>query len=175
MRLFGFPAGVGLMLLVSGCVSSSITSSKSEKLHGPYRKIFIIIDNSERAGKFVSGFIETTRKELAARNTVSEYYVSGRLSGDTRQEINRKIHVFEPDVVLLMRQTESYFYRGMTVGSEKGSNGGTFDLKLFEKSEENLIWSGQLTAYGEYGISTAVNKASENLISKLVGDGIVSR
>jgi len=74
-----------------------------------------------------------------------------------------------------MHQTESFFYRGMSIGSEKGSNGGTFDLKLFEKSAENLIWSGELTAYGEYGIGMAVNKASENLISKLVGDGIVSR
>jgi len=176
MRPIGLPIWVGFILfLSSGCVSSSITSSASKKLHGPYKRIFIIIDNSERAGRFVNGFIETTKKELAARNTASEYFISCRLSLETRQEINTKIHAFGPDVVLIMHQTESFFYRGMSIGSEKGSNGGTFDLKLFEKSAENLIWSGELTAYGEYGIGMAVNKASENLISKLVGDGIVSR
>jgi len=176
MRRFMIPLCAGLMaFLFVGCVSSSITSSSSQKLHGPYKRMFIIIDNSERAEKFVNGFIESTKKELAARNTETLYYVSGRLSLDTKKEINKKIHAFEPDVVLIMHQTESVFYRGMSVGSEKGSNGGTFDLKLFEKSEDNLIWTAQLTAYGEYGIAMAVNKASESLVSKLVLDGIVSK
>jgi hypothetical protein len=176
MRLFNTPIFLGIIsLLLFGCVSSSITSSKSEKIHGPYKKIFVIIDNSERAEKFVGGFVETIKKELAARNTESEYYVSERLSQDTKQDINKKIHAFQPEVVLIMHQTESVFYRGMSIGNEKGSNGGTFDLKLFEKTENNLVWKAELTAYGEYGISTAISKASENLISKLVLDGIVSK
>jgi len=164
-----------LLLPISSCVTSSVTSSKSDKVHGPYKRIFVVVSNSERSEKFIHGFIETLHKEMLIRNTESAYFVSGRLSTDAREEINQKISDFRPQAVLVIKQTAGLIYNGADIGTASGFNGGEFDLRLFESSEQNMVWTAKMSAFGEYGISTAVRKASYSLISKFVIDGIISQ
>jgi hypothetical protein len=174
MKVF-LPILAVLCLLSSlACVTSSVTSTKSENMHGPYKRIFVVISNSERAEKFISGFIESVKKEMQVRKTESAFFVSGRISKDTRNEINKKISDFQPEAVLVINQTTGLIYNGSNLGSGTGFNGGDFDLRLFVNGEDNLVWRGKLSAFGEYGISTAVRKASYSLISKFVIDGIIS-
>jgi len=130
---------VFIALFLTSCATSSITSLKSDKIHGPYKKIFILINNSERADKFINGFIEKVKDELTIRHTEAEFYIASRLTLDTKQDIDNKINTFQPGVILIITQTESMIGGGIGFGDGKGSTAGTFDLKLFDKTPDNMI------------------------------------
>ena len=66
-------------------------------------------------------------------------------------------------------------YGGVGVRSATGSNGGTFDLKLYERTPDDLVWRATMKVFGNTGISVAVNKGTKNFISKLEEDNIISK
>ncbi len=69
---------------------------------------------------------------------------------------------------MLIQQT-----RSMT--DTDGSGSGTFDLKLFDKKLDNLVWQAKMRAHGDAGISKAVGKAAKNFILKLEEDNIIHK
>jgi hypothetical protein len=50
---------------------------------------------------------------------------------------------------------------------------GAFDLKLFDKKEKRPIWRANMKAYGEYGISMAIEKTKKKFIALLEQDKII--
>jgi hypothetical protein len=160
-------------LYLISCATASITSNKSENLSGPYKKFFILISSSSRAKSFIDGFVENLKIEFAVRNTDLEVYVKQELALETEKDINDKINASTADAILIINQTESMIYGGVGLGSATGSNSGTFDLRLFDKTPDNLVWRAQMKAYGDYGISMAIDKATYNLLKKLEQDNII--
>lgn len=164
-----------IIILLSGCATASIESGESNNVKGPYSKIFILISGSPRADKFIEGFAEKIKQAIADRGTGAEVYVEGRLSLETQKEIDDKINAYNPEVVLIMKQTEALVNGGYGFGAGKGSLAGTFDLKLFEKTEKRPVWRANMKAYGEYGISMAIEKTSKKFIALLEQDKILSK
>ena len=164
-----------IIILLSGCATASIESGESNNVKGPYNKIFILISGSPRADKFIEAFSENIIQAISERGTSVEVHVEGRLSLETQAEVDSKINTYNPDVVLIMKQTEALVNGSYGFGSGKGSLAGTFDLRLFEKAEKRPIWRANMKAYGEYGISMAVEKTAKKFIALLEQDKILKR
>ena len=157
---------------LSGCSSSSIIARSSDKLNGPYQRIYVLINNSVRAEGFIKGFTTKIKEEFNKRNITSEIYSKTDLSLDTEKEIGQKIVAFNPDAILVINQTEAVVYNG---GGGANSNGGTFDLKLYDKTPDNLVWRATLQAFGNFGIATASGKATDYFIARLEYDKIITK
>jgi hypothetical protein len=167
-----------LLLIIStvglfGCVTASVHSNQSATFSGPYKRLFILVHNSSRSKIFMDGFVDRTRQELAKRNVDVEFYVHNELSLDSEADINAKVKDFKADAIMMITQTESMIYGGVGLGSSTGSNSGTFDLRLYDHTPDKIIWRATMKAYGDYGISMAVGKASKEFISKLEQDRVI--
>jgi hypothetical protein len=156
--------------LFFSCSTSSLIAKKSDKANGPYKRIFILVNNAVRTEKFIHTLTENLKTEFATRNMATDVYIKTDLSLDTQKDIDQKIIDFNPDGILVINQTEGMVYNGGA-----GSNGGTFDLKLFDKTPDNLVWRATLKASGDFGISMAVNKVTSDLINRLEYDGIIPK
>jgi len=169
--------------LVSGCATSSIASNKSDRLKGPYHKIFIAIHSTERAGPFTNPWMDNIAKEFKDRNILLQTYFipdqgDNSLSleaNSTNDEINTQIKEFQPEVVMTIALKKIERYAGVEIG-RPGSNGGTFDILIFEAGDSRTpIWRANLHVFGQYGISLAVKKGTESFIGKLEQDGIIDK
>lgn len=168
--------------LASGCSTSSFVSNKSDRLKGPYKKIFIAINSDIRAAPFTDPWINNISNELESRDILLKTYVIPDMDRNplslqpdvANDEINVQINAFQPEVVLTIALRKIEAYSGVQIG-RPGSNGGTFDLKLFEFGDsEAPIWRGNMRVWGDYGISLAVKKGTQTFISKLEEDNIIT-
>ena len=165
---------VGLIIILfSGCATASIESGESNNVKGPYDRMFILINGSPRADKFIEGFAEKIKQAITERGTNTEVHVEERLSLETQKEIDDKINAHKADVVLVIKQTEALVDGRLGFGTGKGSMAGAFDLKLFDKKEKRPIWRANMKAYGEYGISMAIEKTKKKFIALLEQDKII--
>ncbi|HTI11360.1 MAG TPA: hypothetical protein VL832_22460 [Puia sp.] len=155
-------------LLIAGCSSSSIIAKSSDHLNGPYQRIFVVINSSYRAEKFIKAFTSNVKEEFDQRNITSEILIKT----DTAREISQKIVDFNPDAILIIDQTAGVAYN---IGNGGSSNGATFDLKLYDKTPDNLAWKGSLKVFGDFGISTATTKATNYFIARLEYDKIITK
>jgi len=169
--------------LISGCATSSIASNKSDRLKGPYKRIFIVLRGNIRAAPFTGPWMDNISKEFQNRNISLKTYDipdqdENSLSLNTRsvdEEINTQIKEFQPEVVMIVVLKKIERYAGVEIG-RPGSNGGTFDIQLFEPLDSHtVIWRANLKVFGQYGISTAVKKGTDSFIEKLEQDGIIGQ
>jgi hypothetical protein len=171
---FAFFAIVMSVCFVS-CATVSITSKSSDKLKGPYTKIFILVNRTARARGFIHGVDSVIEKEFAKRNIAVQIYVKGDLSLDTDKDINQKISDYQPDAVLVMNQTESVLAYGIAYDGNEGEIEITLDIKLLDVTGQDILWRANMKASANMGIETASDKASKNLIAKLETDNIISK
>lgn len=168
--------------LASGCTTSSLVSNKSDRLKGPYKKIFIVIQGDIRTAPFTVPWMNNISKEFQDRNILLKmmHIIPDQdesplsLQPDsTNKEINTQVNEFKPEVAMIITLRNIQAYGGMQVG-RPGSNGGTFDLKLFDSGDSHTpIWRANMKVWGEYGISLAVKKGTQTFISKLEQDNII--
>ena len=171
-----------LIFLFSGCGTASVVTNKSDRLKGPYKRIFIALRGDIRAANFTGPWIDKVAKELQERNVVMKEYDIPEQDDNSlslepesaNSEINAQIKEFQPDVVMTIILQKIVAYSGVQVG-RPGSNGGTFDIKLFDAGDSHTpIWRAKMKVYGDYGISLAVNKGAQNFIDKLEQDNIIA-
>lgn len=167
--------------LASGCATSSLTSNKSDRLKGPYKKIFIAIHSDIRTSPFTVPWMENIAKEFQDRNILLKTYdipdqdnnPLSLQSDSANNEMNTQINEFQPEVVMIIALRKIEAYGGVQIG-RPGSNGGTFDMKLFGPEDAHTpIWRGNMKVWGDYGISLAVKKGTQTFISKLEEDNII--
>ena len=174
-----------LLLMISslsGCVTSSIATNKSDGLKGPYHKIFIVIHSTERVARFSVPWMDAVRKEFDQRGIALKVYeVSGRedeslslTSQNTNDEVNSQINEFQPEVVLLIALKKIEAYGGVQIG-RPGSNGATFDMRLFTREDNKTpVWRAKFEVFGDYGVSMAVSKGTRTFLDQLEKDNIIA-
>ena len=169
-----------IALCFSACVSSSITSNKSDSLKGPFKKIFMVPHTDVIVEPFTGPLIDNIKNDFARRNIdlMTEVMIEkekGSLSLDPasdNENINTEINKFQPQAVLFMSVTKIETYTGVISG--RGSNGATFDLRLFESGDPKTPgWRASYVVYGNSGISMAVKKGTRTLLAKLEDDNII--
>jgi hypothetical protein len=172
-----------IALTFTACVSSSITSNKGESMKGPYKKIFIAMRTDIHVEPFSAPLIENIKKEFAQRNIelktdVVVHPEKESLSLDPvtdNKKIDTEIREFDPEVVIFIVLTNIESTAGVQIG-RPGSNGATFDLKLFQSDDPKTpVWRASFHVYGESGISLAVGKGTRTLLSKLEEDNIIAK
>jgi hypothetical protein len=171
-------------LLFSGCRStSSFVSNNSDKLKGPYKKIFIAIHSNNKSAPFTVPWMENVSKAFKERNILVKTYVTpdqdnnslSLQSDSTNAEVDAQIKDFQPEVVMVISPIK-VAANGDVQDAKHNSNGGTFDMKLFEPGNmHTAIWKGKMRVWGDDDISLTINKSTQNFISKLEKDNIITQ
>jgi predicted ester cyclase len=166
-----------LLMLVSffsfSCVNSKITSNKAPDFNEKIVRLYLVIKNSKGAKEFSYSFKTAFLHGLSAKQIVSDYYVMDELALESDKDINEKISKFNPQVLMIMTQTESKGYREVNFGGSNNISGGIFDIKIMLPKSDKVIWRANLEAYGDTGIDAAVEKAAKKLLDKLIIDKLI--
>jgi hypothetical protein len=179
------PSGILALIAIStlcGCATSSITTNKSSDLKGPYKKIFLVIHSNIRVEPFSRPWLGAIEDEFNQRGISSKIYslpdkennsLSLESEDNAGEDVKKEISEFNPDalMVIMLRKIEAY--GGVQVG-RPGSNGATFDIKLFGREDPKTpVWRANFQVFGQYGISTAVKKGTSAFIKQLQNDNII--
>jgi hypothetical protein len=179
----GWAAAAIFVCLVAGCASSSVLSHKTDRLKGPYTKIFIAIQSNYRTGPFTGPLMDSIAREFGRRNIVLGTYDIPE-TGDNlvptepdsiNAELNAAINEFKPRAVMLITTKTIVLYRSVQEDGA-GSNGGTFVIRLFDPADFHTpMWTAKMHVFGNMGIAAAVRKGSRSFISTLEDDNIIPR
>lgn len=186
-HLFSFFTGWAtialFVFLAAGCASSSVISHKTNRLKGPYKKIFIAIQSNYRTGPFTGPLMDSITREFGRRNVLLGTYdipeagdnLVPREPDSVNAELTAAINEYKPEAVMLITTRRIELYRN-TQEDGPGSNGGTFDIKLFDPGDPHTpLWTAKMYVFGNTGISAAVKKGSRSFITTLEDDNIIPR
>ncbi|KAB8151519.1 hypothetical protein EZY14_018535 [Kordia sp. TARA_039_SRF] len=161
-----------LLLLLTSCVSSNIRSNKSPDFNEKIAKLFVlgkVVDNAKFFyGSLATNFVASLKERGIE---VKTYYVDP-LSLESDEDIAKRIEIYNPNLVMIISQTES---RVTTDGfGFKGEvTGGTFDIKIFQPNSKNPVWRANLTADSTLNLKDAAKRANKRLVEKLIEDGLL--
>jgi hypothetical protein len=184
MNLLKAPPTLTLVCLsvFYGCTTTSIATNRSDQMKGPYKRVFMIIHSNIRVDPFSIPWAEAVQKELDQRGVASKVYsvadkdnnsLSLEPQDNLQNEINSQINEFQPDAVMIIILKKIEAYGGVQIG-RPGSNGATFDIKLFAPTDANTpLWRAKFQVFGQYGISTAVNKGTRTFVGQLEKEYII--
>lgn len=133
----------------------------------------MIIHSAKGAKEFSYVFKTKFLNELGYRGVTSDYYIADPLALESEMDIKDKVARFNPQVVIVMNQTESKLYQSYNWGASNNINGGTFDIKIFLPGSDAPVWRGNLEVYGPYGIEGAIDKSVKKLIVKFKEDNLI--
>jgi hypothetical protein len=164
-----------LLLLLTSCVTSKITSNKAPDFNEKITKLFIVIKVTDNAKLFFSSFTIKLIASLKERGIELKTHYLRPLSLETEDDINEKIKAYSPNLTMIISQTESrQTVSRFGFGSTGTTTGGTFDVRIFQPSSKNPVWRANLSVDTSLGLETAAKRANEKLINKLTEDGLLN-
>lgn len=173
---------IGILFLATSCVTSKITSNKSTDFNEKISKLYIVVKGTDSAESFFESFTAELGNSLTQKGIESKVKYSDPLSLESENDVNQYINDYNPNLIMIVNQTESRqtmnsgFNNGFgNTGWGYGSSntGGTFDVKIFQPNSKNPIWRANLKADGQFGLKTSTKKACEKLIEKLIEDELL--
>lgn len=162
-----------ISLFSTGCVTSKIASNKAPDFNEKISKVYLVIKSSKGAKEFSYSFKTAFLHALSARGITSDYYVMDELALESDKDINEKISKFNPQVLMVMTQTEAEGYNSNNFGGSSNISGGVFDIKIMLPESDKPVWRASLEAYGDNGIDVAVKKSVKKLIDQLTIDKLI--
>jgi hypothetical protein len=165
-----------VLLLTTACGTSRISSNKSPDFNDKLTKIYLLVKAGKGTTSFAQQFQDAFFAELAKRNIATDGYIVQPLALESDEDIHKKIEKFNPQVLMIMQQTQAERYAGVGMNSiyaQNNVNGATFDIKLLLPGSDKPVWRASLESHGDYGILAAVNKSVKRLIDELTQDGLL--
>jgi hypothetical protein len=172
---------IGFTFTFLSCVSSKITSNKSPDFNDEINKLFIMVRGADKTKSFFQSFVVEFRRKLTEKGIESKSYYFNPLSLESEKDIEKKISLYQPNLIMMINQTESrqtinnngFGNNNFGWGYTTTNTGGTFDVKILESKSKNPVWRASLKADGQFGLQTAAKKAVERLIEKLIEDKLL--
>ena len=153
-------------LFLQACVSAKIISNKQEGYTKKFNKIYVIINGTKKSKSFFTQFSAGLQKKLKEKSVESTVYYRNELSIDTDSEINTRISEYDPQALMLIKQTVVHSTNGVV-------DGGNFEMSLIDGETKKPVWKADFEVFGSVGMSTAVQTAVTKLCDKLSQDEMI--
>ncbi len=164
-----------LFLLLTSCVTSKITSNKAPDFNEKITKLFIVIKVTENTKYFFSSFTTSFIASLKERGIEVKTHYLDPLSLESESDIDEKITLYNPNLTMIINQTESrQTVSVFGFGATGTTTGGTFDIRIFQPSSKNPVWRANLSVDSSLELETAAKKANKKIIEKLIEDGLLN-
>jgi len=102
--------------------------------------------------------------EFNLRNIENEFHIFQELSLQTDKDLINEINEFNPQVIMVINQTE----RRITRGRIGGRPGATFDIKIFQPDYNSISWRASLKVDTFSDLGEGTKRALKKLIEKNV-------
>ena len=153
-------------LLLQACVSAKLVSNKQEGYTKKLNKIYVIVSGTKKSKSFFNQFSTTLQTKLKEKSVESFVYYRNELSVDSDSEVNARINEYNPQALMLIRQTVVHSTNGMI-------DGGTFEKSIIDRETKKPEWKAEFEVYGAMGLSNAVETGVKKLCNKLTEDQII--
>lgn len=163
---------LGLLIILSGCVRTNITSNKSPDFTGKIERLYIMVRGSDGAKSFFNSFNNSLSQSLKSRGIETTYHYFDPLSLESDEDVAKKINEFGPNLLMMIQQTESRSTMNQN-GWGSANTGGTFDIKLLQPDSKSPVWRANLIADASFGLSVSARRSTEKLIEKLILDKLL--
>ncbi len=172
------------VVAVTGC-ATRISSNKAPDFTEKITKLYVTIKGSEGSSKFVKSFLTNFNAKLNEKGVAVENYYYDPLSLESDEDLQLKIENYQPNLVMVINQTESRRTinngfsggypgsGGMGWGGSAANTGATFDVKIYRPNSKTPVWRANLKVDGQFGLASTANKITEKLVKKLMDDQLL--
>lgn len=165
-NLLRIAACVLIICSLQSCFSAKIESSKQAGYNEKLYKVYIIVNGAKETKNFSQTFFTGLKAKLREKNIQSNGFLRDPLSLDTEEDVLKKINDYDPQALLVIKQTHITYTNG-TVTDAK------LDLTLIDGKTQKPVWKGLAKVYGAFGITESAEVAVNNVIKKLQEDKLI--
>ena len=166
-----------LFLILSSCATVKIESNKSPEFKDKISKLLVIEKGANEAKVFFKRFNIEFSNALFLNSVERKIIIIEPLSLESEKDfIKKNSNEFNPQYILFINQIESRKIVNNPFGINNGrsiENGGGFDVMLINPKNEKILWRSNMSADGVTFLREAGKTASEQLLKKMIEDGLL--
>jgi hypothetical protein len=154
------------ILALQSCSSARIVSNKDVNYNRKLKKIYVFISSAKDVDHFDDRLLISLTDKIKLKGVFCEGFVRNPLSLETEEEINKKIDKYNPEALLLIKQTQVTYING-------GPGGGIFEITLIDGETKKNVWKSSLNLSGPWQYDSTIETMVEKLLTQMVQDQII--
>ena len=158
-----------LPVIFSGCITASIDSNKNPEFGEKVERVYITMRGAPESSEFFYFFQRKLSEAFKSRGIDHQFHVFKELSLETEEDIMNRISQFDPQVLMLISQTE----RRSTVGNINSSPGATFDIRIMQPNSKIMVWRASLKTDTFSNLGEGAQISTKKLIERMELDGLI--
>ena len=155
-----------LLVFLTSCATANLTSNKASWYTKKLSKTYVIANTAKQAETFTRALCKELLFLFEDNSVESDFEIRNPLSLDSEQDVEDRINEFNPDQLILIKQTSLHSTNGLV-------DGGQFEISIIEKESKKVVWKGLLDVYGQFGMEMSIKQSLKKLTEKLKQDGLL--
>ena len=155
-----------LTVVLQSCSSARIVSNKDGNYTKKLKKVYVIVSSAKNVSHFDDRLLTALTDQIKLKGIFADGFARNPLSLETEEDINRKINKYDPDALLLIKQTQITYING-------GAGGGTFEITLIDKETKKNVWKSTLNLQGAWYEDGTIDTMVAKLLAQMEQDQLI--
>jgi len=156
-----------VIAITYSCTSIKVISNKADNYNQKLSNVFVLIQSEAKATKFTNKLSNKLMTAFKNSKIDGRYASKNSLSLETDQEFLNKIKSYNPNQLMIIKQTGISYRTPTIIESIR------FKISILEYTSNTVIWKGELEVYGQVGLESSINKSLNKLIQQLKKDSLI--
>jgi hypothetical protein len=155
-----------LIVVLQSCYSASIVANKDANYNKKIGKIYVVISSAKDVHHFDDRLLEALTDQIKLKGVFADGFVRNPLALETDEDINTKINKYDPEALLIIKQTHITYING-------GAGAGTFEIALMDKETKKNVWKSTLYLNGPWYSDGTVDTMVKKLLAQMQQDHLI--
>lgn len=155
-----------LILILQSCFSASIIANKDADYNKKIGRIYVVVSSAKNVSHFNDRLLKSLTDQIKLKGVYADGFVRDPLTLETEDDINAKINKFDPEALLIIKQTKITYING-------GAGGGTFEITLVDKETKKNVWKSTLNLAGAWYSDGTVDTMVNKLLTQMEQDHLI--
>ncbi len=155
-----------LTVVLQSCYSAKIVSNKDVNYTQKLKRVYVIVSSAKDVKHFDDRLLTALTDKIKLKGVFADGFARNPLSLETEEDINRKINKYDPDALLLIKQTQITYING-------GPGAGTFEITLIDKETKKNVWKSTLNLQGAWQDDSTIDTMVSKLLTQMEQDQLI--
>lgn len=155
-----------LILILQSCYSARIVSNKDVNYSKKLKRIYVIVNIPKNVDHFNDRLLTTLINKIKEKGVITDGFARNPLSLETEEDINKKIDQYDPEALMVIKQTYITYMNG-------GPGAGVFEITLIAKEAKKPIWKSTLNLQGPWRDNATINIMVSKLLTQMEQDQLI--
>ncbi len=165
-----------LLPILSSCVSTKIDSQRDESFVKEIKRVYVYSSVRMDEQALAQAFSQVILPQFGSYGIMARSQVRDPLALDEEGFVTDEVEAFNPDVILVLTQTNASATRTWNPGSMSfhDSAEAVYDVSLYDPETDKRIWRAQISTSRD-ALMTSQEGAAKKIAEKIINQMAVDR